>query len=63
MELVQTMNPEVKKAVDTLVPLLRSMTTTNLGQTMDEIDVIRQGLHGEQDELQVVAILISLGEI
>jgi hypothetical protein len=63
MEYVGIMNPEVKKADVTMGPLLRSLTILNPGQNMDETEVIRQGLHGKQEELQIVTILIPTGEI
>lgn len=56
-------DPAITAAVSEMIPLLRTMHTDNLDTTLDKIDEIRHRLSSEQAELEVVAMLISIGEI
>jgi hypothetical protein len=58
-----TVKPTIEAAVNKMVPLLHDMTVYNLGDTFAIIDEIRKTLPTEQDELQVISLLISLGEL
>jgi len=57
------MKPAVKSTVEEMVPLLHNMTISNLDSTFEKIDEIRKTLGNEQDELEVVSILITIGEL
>jgi hypothetical protein len=57
------MKPAVKSAVEEMIPLLHDMTILNLDSTFEKIDEIRKSLDNEQDELEVISLLITIGEI
>jgi len=61
--MVTTLKPEVTTAVSEMIPLLRTMNTSNIDEVYQRINAIRKSLSSEQDELTVVSTLIVIGEI